>query len=210
MPQQRPLPRLRAELPRLPTAAERDGTAGRILACGLGLFAQRGYDGTSIRDIGDALGLKPGNLYAYFRGKEHLLAELVRSGHEEHHNRLRRALVESEPGPVAQVRALTRAHVLFHAEFAMLATVANNEMYALSPALAAPALALRHQSEALFADVVTRGIELGEFHPPHAFVTIAAIGGMGMRVAHWYHPDFPLSPDEIAETHAELAVRMLG
>jgi AcrR family transcriptional regulator len=202
--------KIQAPLPSLPPAAVRDGTAGRILSAGLLLFAQRGFDGTSIRDLGNELGLKAGNLYAYFRGKEHLLAELVRVGHAEHLDRLQRALVASPPGPTAQVRSLVFAHVKFHAEHAMLAAVANNEMHALSPELAAPALALRKQSETLFREVVERGVGRGTFHPPHVFVTVAAIAGMGMRVAHWYRPDFPLTPDEIAETHAELAVRMLG
>jgi AcrR family transcriptional regulator len=203
-------PRIAAPLPTLPRAAERDGTAGRILSAGLMLFAQRGFDGTSIRDLGHALSLEPGNLYAHFRSKQHLLAELVRVGHEEHLERLQRALVGSAAGPVAQVRALVHAHVKFHAEHAMLAAVANHEMHALSAELAAPALALRQKSEALFVDVVERGVARRVFSVPHPWVTVAAIGGMGMRVAHWYRPGFELSPDGVADVHAELAVRMLA
>ena len=205
----RSVPRILSELPRLPPQAERDGTAGRILAAGLLLFARKGYYGTSIRDIGDELELKPANLYAYFKSKEHLLAELVRIGHEEHHAQLRQALIESPPGPAEQVRSLVRAHVRLHAEYAMLATVANTEMHVLSGDLAAPARVLRNQSEAMFHEVVQRGIAQGVFDPPHAFVTVAAIGSMGMRVASWYQPEFELSPEELADVHAELAIRML-
>jgi AcrR family transcriptional regulator len=174
------------------------------------LFARHGYHGTSIRQIGEELDLQPPNLYAYFESKEHLLAELVRLGHAEHHAQLRRALIECGGGPVEQVRALVRAHVRTHAEYPMLATVANSEMHALSPDLVAPSLALRTESEAMFADVVRRGIERRVFAPPHPWVTVAAIGGMGMRVANWYRPDFDLDADEIADVHAELALRMLG
>jgi AcrR family transcriptional regulator len=209
MPQSRQVPRILSELPRLPTEAMRDGTAGRILAAGLLLFARKGYHGTSIRDIGDELELKPANLYAYFKSKEHLLAELVRIGHEEHHAQLRKALIESAPGPVEQVRSLVRAHVRLHAEYAMLATVANAEMHVLSGELAAPARVLRAQSEAMFHEVVQRGIEQRVFQPPHAWVTVAAIGGMGMRVASWYEPELELTPEELGEVHAELAIRML-
>jgi AcrR family transcriptional regulator len=210
MPQVSPAARVHAALPTLPPRAPRDGTAGRILAAALLLFARRSYDGTSIRDLGDELGLKAANLYAYFRSKEHLLAALARLGHEEHQDRLRKALVDSPPGAAAQLRAIVRAHVRFHVEYAMLATVANNEMHALSPELAAPSLALRQQSEALFTDVVARGVARGLFHAPHPFVTVAAIAGMGMRVAPWYRPDFELSPAELADAHAELAARMVG
>jgi AcrR family transcriptional regulator len=210
MPQSHQVPRILAELPRMPPQAMRDGTAGRILAAGLLLFARKGYHGTSIRDIGDELELKPANLYAYFKSKEHLLAELVRIGHEEHHAQLRRALIESAAGPVEQLRSLVRAHVRTHAQYPMLATVANTEMHALSAELAAPARVLRTQSEAMFQEVVKRGIEQRVFFPPHPWVTLAAIGGMGMRVAAWYQPGFELSPEQVAEVHAELATRMLG
>jgi AcrR family transcriptional regulator len=207
---QQSVPRILSELPRLPAQAHRDGTAGRILAVGLWLFARKGFHGTSIRDIGEELGLKPANLYAYFRSKEHLLAELVRVGHEEHHATLRRALIESAPGPVAQTAALVRAHVRLHAEYAMLATVANAEMHVLSPELVAEAQALRTQSEAIFHEVVRRGVELGLFTLPGEWITVAAIAGMGMRVAAWYTPGLGISADEIGQAHAELALRMLG
>ena len=139
----RSVPRILAELPRLPHGAMRDGTAGRILAAGLQLFARNGYHGTSIRLIGEAIELKPPNLYAYFKSKEHLLAELVRVGHEEHLAQLRRAVIAAGGAPIDQIRELVRAHVRTHAEYPMLASVANSEMHALSPDLVAPSLVLR-------------------------------------------------------------------
>lgn len=204
-----PAVRLQHAEPRLPPAARRDGTAGRVLATALSLFARRGFHGTSIRDIGQELGLKPANLYEHFHSKEHVLAELVRVGHEEHLRALRAALIEHGPGPAEKLAAVVRAHVRMHCEYAMLAVVANSEMHALSPELAAPSLALRGQAEAILADVVRRGTELGVFDPPHAFLATAAIGGMGVRVAHWYRDDFELSPAQIADTYAELALRMM-
>jgi AcrR family transcriptional regulator len=201
--------RLLSDQPALPGTPP-PGTAGRILEVGLELFARRGYHGTSIRDLGDALGLKAANLYDHFPSKEHLLAELVRLGHEEHLRGLRTALVDAGSGPLEQLQALVRAHVRMHAEYAMLAVVANNELHALSADLAAPALALRRQAEGLLIDVVRRGVERGVFETPDALLTAAAIGGMGMRVAHWFRPDSGLSIDHLCEVYAELAARMMG
>jgi AcrR family transcriptional regulator len=201
--------RIRTELPKLPPEAERDGTAGRILAAALLLFARKGYSGTSIRDIGEEIGLTSANLYSYFQNKEKLLAELVHLGHSEHHNWLRRAVVDAAPGPVAQLQSLIRAHVKWHAEYAMLGVVANNELHALSEAEVASSLSIRSSSQGLFQDVMRRGIAEGIFDVKQEFVTMAAVSGMGMRVANWYRPDFELSPDQIADIHAELATRML-
>ena len=204
----RGVPRLLAELPKLPADAQRAGTAGRILATSLLLFARKGYHGTSIRDIGEELGLKPANLYDHFESKEHVLAELVRIGHAEHLRAMQKALVHAD-GPVEQLKALVRAHVRVHGEYAMLGTVATSEMHALSPALVGPALALRSQSEELLKHVLARGIAAGVFEPINAFVTGAAIGGMGVRVAYWFPGGEDLTIDEVADIHAELALRMM-
>jgi AcrR family transcriptional regulator len=201
--------RVVADVPRMPGLVPA-GTAGRILEVGLSLFARRGYDGASIRDIGKELGLKPANLYDHFPSKGHLLAELVRVGHEEHLRTLTQALVATDGGPGEQLRAIVRAHVRFHASFAMLAVVANNEMHSLSRELVAPALALRQQSEGLIIGVIERGAEQGLFDPPDVWLTAAAIGGMGMRVAHWYKPARDLSIDQLCDVYAELAARMVG
>jgi AcrR family transcriptional regulator len=201
--------RVASDLPKMPGIVPR-GTAGRILEIGLQLFAQRGYDGASIRDIGRELGLKPANLYDHFPSKEHLLAELVRVGHDEHLRALTQALVGVDGGPLEQLRALVRAHVRFHAGFAMLAVVANNEMHILSRDLVAPALALRQQAETLIINVIERGTDAGLFDPPDVWLTAAAIGGMGMRVAHWYKPGRDLSIDQLCDVYAELAARMVG
>ena len=108
------------------------------------------------------------------------------------------------------MQALVTAHVRLHADYAMLAVVANNEMHALSRDLVAPALALRRQAEALLLDVVSRGIEAGVFDTPDAFLAGAAIGGMGMRVAHWYRAGGDLSIDRLCQVYTELALRILG
>jgi AcrR family transcriptional regulator len=203
-------PRLQATAPDLPLGAARAGAGGRLLGAALSLFASRGFHGSSIRDIANAAGLTSAALYSHFASKEHLLAELVHIGHEEHHGCLRRALLEAPAGPREQLRHVVAAHVRFHAEYPVLATVTNNELHALPPALAAPSLALRNQSELLLHDVIERGERMGVFEPPHTWMTMAAIGGMGIRVAVWYHDEVEWSIDEVAATYGELAVRMAG
>lgn len=52
-------------------------TRERILAEAEKLFARRGFAGTSIRDITDAVGIKPPALYNHFPNKEDLYAEVL-------------------------------------------------------------------------------------------------------------------------------------
>jgi AcrR family transcriptional regulator len=51
-------------------------TAKRIMEVALDLFTQRGYDGTSMRDIAAELGLSPGAFYHHFPSKEAVLVAL--------------------------------------------------------------------------------------------------------------------------------------
>ena len=180
--------RVRPGVPALPPRPATDGTRGRILLAGLGLFAEHGYHGTSIRDIAAEAAVQSASLYAHFPSKEAILAELVLAGHEEHHTRLVTALLQSGTDPRDRLAALVRAHVQAHTDYPMLAVVANNEMHALSPAAAAPAAAVRRRSEALLAEVLAMGHQQDVFNIVHLEATAAAIGSIGIRVANWYPP----------------------
>lgn len=202
--------RLAAEDSLLPPMAERRGAYESILKTALRLFAERGFGGTSVRDIAATAGVQPATLYAHFPSKDHVLAEIVRIGHEEHFRRLRAALLESRPEPKEQIAALVRAHVEMHAGFPTLAVVANAELHACAPSLITASLELRRQSEQMFLDVIERGIKAGIFNVPNAWLALAVIAGAGLRVAHWYTPAFELTAGELAETYVLFAWRVLG
>jgi AcrR family transcriptional regulator len=163
-----------------------------------------------MRQLARAVELQPSAVYVHFPSKEHLLAELVRSGHEAHLQGLRAALLEAGADPVAQLCALVGAHVRIHASYPHLAVVVNTEIHALSPGLAAPGFALRDQASALVFEVLQRGAAMGRFSLPHLQTTAAALGAMGLRLPYWYSPDAGLELDALVEAHVELAVRMVG
>ena len=53
-----------------------------ILYSGLNLFIQKGYSGTTIKDIAQSVGMSAGLLFHYFASKEELYLELVSFGIE--------------------------------------------------------------------------------------------------------------------------------
>lgn len=59
------------------SATEPRGTRDRILEVALELFSRQGYEGTSIRDIADRMGMTKAAVYYHFPAKESLLAELL-------------------------------------------------------------------------------------------------------------------------------------
>jgi AcrR family transcriptional regulator len=54
-----------------------------LLAIAAGLFAERGYRNTTVRDIADAAGILSGSLYHHFDSKESMVDEILRSFQEE-------------------------------------------------------------------------------------------------------------------------------
>jgi AcrR family transcriptional regulator len=173
------------------------------------LFAECGYAGASVRDIAAAAGVKPATIYAHYPSKEHILAELCRIGHEEQYRGVREAVLGSRPDPREQIVGYVRAHVGFHTMFPMLAVVSNAELHVLGDALGSKTFTLRSQSEQLLTDIVQRGVDQALFRIPDVWLAVAAIGGMGLRVAYWYAPDHGLSAKQVAEGYAEFALRIL-
>jgi len=159
------------------------------------MFAMHGFHGTSMRDLARALEIAPSALYASFPSKDHVLAELVRVGHEAH---------------LAMFRAVVHANAVMHATYPHIAVVVNDEMHALPAELAGPGLALRRQGIALLMDIIERGIARKCFAARQPIVTVGAIGAMALRIPYWFGPAIGITVDELAATQAELALQMLG
>ena len=54
-------------------------TKERILDAALTLFAENGYDGTSVEQIANIVGIKAPSLYKHYKGKEDILNALIDS-----------------------------------------------------------------------------------------------------------------------------------
>ncbi|HEX6234136.1 MAG TPA: TetR/AcrR family transcriptional regulator, partial [Jiangellaceae bacterium] len=61
----------------MPRPVDTRRTRERILEVALDLFGTYGYEGTSIRDISDRMGITKAAVYYHFPSKESLLAEVL-------------------------------------------------------------------------------------------------------------------------------------
>jgi AcrR family transcriptional regulator len=202
--------RLAAVEVELPEGVTAPGTSGRILRAALALFSEYGFHGTSIRQIAARVEINPATLYAHYPSKEHILAELVLIGHQEHYTRLEEALAKAGADPAARLVALIREHVLVHAQYPLLAVVANAELHALSGQSAAAPLALRSRCRDLLIAILDEGGRSGAFAISDPALTGIALGGLGVQVAHWFGPEQPYSREQVADAYAVLALRMVG
>jgi len=193
----------------LPPRATADGTHRRLLETALVLFGERGFHGVSVREIAEGTGIRASSMYAHLESKEQVLFELVTIGHEEHHELLRRALLEASADPVDQITRIVRAHVYLHATYPLLARICNRELEALRAPSRERVMDIRNRSVQLITDVIDRGMKLGVFHVAEEWLATAAVGAMGLRVAEWWDDALGYSVDQVADAYATFAVRLL-
>lgn len=98
-----------------------------ILDAAAGLFAERGFHGVSIEDIGRAVGISGPGLYRHFPSKESVLARML-LGVSERLLAGGRALVDAAGDPAAALDALIRGHVEFALSEPALITVHDREL----------------------------------------------------------------------------------
>ena len=85
------------------------------------LFAEKGYHGTSVGDLAEALGVQKGSLYAHIASKEDLLFDTLMEGAAAFHAAL--DAIPDDAVPVAKIRLALRGHLRVVAEQLDVATV---------------------------------------------------------------------------------------
>ncbi|PWV85942.1 DNA-binding transcriptional regulator, AcrR family [Prauserella marina] len=185
---------------------DRGEVARNLLSSGVRCFAASGFHATTTRDITSAVGLSPGALYVHFRSKEHVLFEIIRTGH-------RRSLdvLGDDPADDASehLRSLVRRFVAWHAHHHVVARVCQYELAALSPAHYEEIRELRRRSTATFQDAVTRGVAERSFADVDVHRVVRAILSLGVDLVRWYRSDGPDSPEQLGEFYADLALGMV-
>lgn len=124
------------------------------------LFAEKGYHGTSIGDLADAMGVKKGSLYAHIDSKQDLLYETMRDGATAFHAALDE-IPEELPGP-ERIRLALRAHLRLVAEQLDVATVFIREWRYLEGERRDEILAERRRYEDRVRALFSEGRELGQ------------------------------------------------
>jgi AcrR family transcriptional regulator len=177
-----------------------------ILREAVRLFSRKGYPGTSMRDIADAVGLLPGSLYAHIDDKEGLLAEIVNRGIDAF-ARAAESVTATPAPPDVRLRELIRAHVGVIAAHIEQTSVVFHQWKHLSDDPRSAVLEKRDRYEAVFTRVIDDGIATGVFNA-NTNVRIAVLSILGILnwVPEWLSPDGPEPIDEVAERLTDIVL----
>lgn len=168
------------------------------------LFATRGYNGASIRDIARELDLQGGSLYSHIATKEQLLWTILDRAADQFLDTIEPIAASTLP-PEEKIRAAVRAHVGVIAANPEAATVYFHEWKFLTSPRREQFLARRRRYEQAMRSIIAEGIDAGAFRPETdpKFATLAVLSIVNWLYT-WYDPEGPLSPTEIADTFLSL------
>jgi AcrR family transcriptional regulator len=171
------------------------------------VFARSGYHSTSMRDLAAASGMSLAGMYYYVRGKEELLVLVQERCFDRVMDGALAALAQVQ-GPAGRLQTFVRHHVEFFTAHMAEMKVLSHEADSLSGP-AAQALRSRKKAYAkLLADLV--GDILPDRTPNERAVAAYALFGMMNWIYTWYRPGGPLTPPELADRMADLALRSLA
>jgi AcrR family transcriptional regulator len=180
-----------------------------LLARAADLFAERGYNGTSLQDIADTMGMTRPAIYHYFENKDALLVALVDGVTEGREALLRSIRHDPTLTPEAKLEQAVQQMALqvaeYSARFRLLILSASD----LPKRIATQNERARRDVTAHLTAIIAEGIAAGTLHDVDAQVASYVIVGMCNSIAWWLQPDGRITPQAVADLVTELSLRSL-
>lgn len=169
----------------------------RMLKAAAHCFNQKGYSGTSLKDVADILGLTDAALYYYVRNKEELVYLCYVRAAEVGREAMQQAVRDGRNGLDKIVRYL-RIHVdIMVGDRGPIAIM--SEIPSLEPAHRDEVLELSRKHSAAFEALIEEGIADGSIKECDVRMTGNAIMGSVNWIPKWYHGDKAMAHQIVGE-----------
>src|ERR1700759_2099039 len=173
------------------------------------LFAERGYRGTSMKDIAETLGVRASSLYNHVTSKQDILFAIM----DKAMDRALDAQTEALAGGgdvAAQLRAATESLVLDFLRNPAEVTVCNTEVRSLDAANRAAIVAKRDRYAGRVRAIIAAGCRAGRFETADPALAAFAVLEMGNGAKSWFRPSGRLSDTDVAREYGAFALRVVG
>jgi len=165
------------------------------------LFATRGYQAATIREIAKSCGMLPGSIYYHYPNKDALLVAVYEEGVDRLAERVEAALKGHEDPWIRLERALV-THLSMIIEPTAYASVIIRILPDAAPAVAAQLIALRNRYETVIGGLVD-ALPLDP-DADRKLLRLLLIGAAN-HAPVWRRPDGEAGPQDIAETLVRMA-----
>ncbi len=186
--------------------ARYDARRREVVATAAELFAERGYDSTSISELTEATGLAAGGLYHYIEGKDDLLIAICDELLEPLLEQAQKIVAADAP-PVEQLRELVAAWVAHVVEHRHHMLVFTQERQAIEREPRWRRVRSQRQAfEKTLDDVLARGEADGSMTFADRRLSLLALLGMVNYTPQWVRAGGRLTPAEIAGGYCTLVL----
>jgi AcrR family transcriptional regulator len=190
---------------RFPTSETKSERRLEIRAAAIQVFAEKGFDTATMRDIADAVGTRPGSLYHHFRSKDELLRELLHDYFEQGLQMTRELITQDKDAGLVlreSLEALLRyvlrrpleTKIVFY-DYRILEQIPELDFVARD----------QHGIERLWVGLFERAIAEGhvrsDVNPEIAYETIS---GAIFAAVRWYEPHGPITEDMIVSQQMDM------
>ena len=169
----------------------------RMLRAAARCFNEKGYSGSSLKDVAAILGLTDAALYYYVRNKEELVYLCYLRAGDVGRDALDRAIAEGTDGLDTVRRYLSYHVAAMTGEDGPIAIM--SEIPSLQPEHRDRILDISRRHSARFEDILQRGIDDGSIAPCDVRMTGNAIMGALNWVPKWFRGDADIAAQVVAE-----------
>lgn len=190
-----------------PSPRDSEAKLQHILIYAAQIFAEQGFEGTSVRDISRATGISLSGLYYYFESKQKLLYLIQYNTFTFILEQLQSRL-HAVRAPEARLRVLVQNHIEYFLSHPNEMKVLAHEEEALDPPLGDEVAAIKRRyytlAREIFDEVATAGLAPG-LQPR---VAVLSLFGMMNWVYKWHNPDVDPGAEEL--TNAIVGIFLNG
>lgn len=188
----------------------RSNTRNRLIKYSTDLFYERGYADTSIRQIAQETGLNSANIYYYFKDKEGLLFEVIKSGAVD----ILEALLEVEKrhtDPLDCLKAMLRTHLRLHIiTYRKETKIWAIDFYWLKPEHRDEIKNINRRIYHLFREKIVKLVGAGILNDINSAVIFNSLEGIISWNIQWTRETGKLSREEIVDEIEKLFMKGLA
>lgn len=183
-----------------------DSPRGRLLLGAAYLFYKQGYDKTTVRQLGEFIGIQSGSLFHHFKSKDEILATVMEQTIIYNFARLKEAAERSNE-PEQQLSDLIKAELIsITGDTGAAMAVLVHEWFALSKEKQDYLLKMRNEYEQVWLNVIEKLRAQGKVKHD-AFIWRRLVGGSISWSVTWYRPEGKVKVDELTEMIWEMALK---
>jgi AcrR family transcriptional regulator len=180
----------------------------RIVSAAVELFYTQGFTNTTLEQVADAIKVTKPFIYAHFRSKSELLADICSRAIRVAHDALNRVTAD-QVSATLKLETLVRDFMMAVLDHQPHAVIYSREETHLNPEDREAINELRRGFDRRFAALLQEGVVAGEFVVEDVPLTALAIGGIVGWSPVWYRSGGRLTQPEAAQRIATLVLAMV-